>query len=98
MPKNKKRNRPRKAKSSREKVIKTTNDGGLSDQELRNVSGGVAKLGGSNTIGGTGTPQLRGRNANFALVATASAFLAVGFSRPSAQAHDELKSEFIVAT
>jgi hypothetical protein len=35
--------------------------------------------------------QLRG-DANFALVATASAFLAVGFSRPSAQAHDELKS------
>jgi hypothetical protein len=33
-------------------------------------------------------PQFRGE----ALVATASAFLAVGFSRPSAQAHDELKS------
>ena len=39
-----------------------------------------------------------GGNAKFALVATASAFLAVGFSRPSAQTHDELKSEFVVAT
>jgi hypothetical protein len=30
---------------------------------------------------------------NFVLVATASAFLAVGFSGPSAQTHDEFKSE-----
>ncbi len=43
-------------------------------------------------------PRLREGDENFALVATASAFLAVGFSRPNAQAHDELKSEFIVAT
>jgi hypothetical protein len=34
----------------------------------------------------------------FVLVATASAFLAVGFSAPDAQAHDEFKSKFIVAT
>jgi hypothetical protein len=33
-----------------------------------------------------------------AVVATASAFLAVGFALPHAQAHDELKTKFIVAT
>jgi hypothetical protein len=43
-------------------------------------------------------PQLLEGNANFVLVATASAFLAVGFSRPNTKAHDEFKSEFIVAT
>ena len=42
--------------------------------------------------------SVMGGDANLALVATASAFLAVGFSRPNAQAYDELKSEFIVAT
>jgi hypothetical protein len=42
---------------------------------------------------------LRGRHfGGSALVATASAFLAVGFSRPRAQTHDEFKSEFVVAT
>ena len=43
-------------------------------------------------------PQFREGDPNFALVASASAFLAVGFSMPNAQAHDELKNEFIVAT
>ncbi len=43
-------------------------------------------------------PQFREAGVNCALVATASAFLAVGFSRPNTQAHDELKSKFIVAT
>jgi hypothetical protein len=32
------------------------------------------------------------------LVATASAFFAVGFSSPKEQTHDELKRKFVVAT
>jgi len=37
-------------------------------------------------------------DAKLALVATASAFLAVGFASRSARTHDEFKSEFVVAT
>ena len=35
---------------------------------------------------------------DFALAATASACLAVGFSMPAGQSHDEFDSEFVVAT
>ena len=34
---------------------------------------------------------------DFALAATASAFLAVGFSMPAGQSHDEFDREFVVA-